>query len=121
MAKIAIAAAEPVHGAGRVVLDHDVGGCRQPMQQRAAFIGFEIDGEAALVAVERAEEAGGKAEQPAGGIAVDRLDLDHVGAEIGENEPRARPHDGVAEFEHANAGKGEGAFACRIGSGMAVM
>ena len=104
--KIVVAAAEPVHGAGRVVLDHDVGCCRQAMQQRAAFVGLEVDGDAALVAVEGAEEAGGKADQPPGGIAGHRLDLDHVGAEIGEDQARARAHDGVAEFEHANAGKG---------------
>ena len=36
----------------------------------------------------------------------DGLDLDHVGAEIGKHQARARTHDGVAEFEHANAGKG---------------
>ncbi len=76
------------------------------MQQRAAVVGFEIDGEAALVAVESAEETGGEAGEAAGRIAADRLDLDHVGAEVGENEASARPHDGVAEFEHANAGKG---------------
>ncbi len=107
LGEIGIAAAEPVHGAGRVVFDRHVGGRRQAVQQRAAFVGLEIDGEAALVAVEGAEETGGEAGQPPGRIAADRLDLDHVGAEIGEDQPRARPHDGVAEFEHADAGKGE--------------
>ena len=74
--------------------------------QRAAVVGLEVDGDAALVAVEGAEEAGGKADQPPGRVARHRLDLDHVGAEIGEDQACARTHDGVAEFEHANAGKG---------------
>ncbi len=107
LGKIRVTAAKPVHGAGRVVLDRHVGRRHQPVQQRAALTGFQIEGEAALIAVERAEEAGGKAGEPPGRIAADRLDLDHVGAEIGEDQPRARTHDGVAEFEHANAGKRE--------------
>ena len=78
------------------------------MQQRAAVVGFEIDGEAALVAVEGAEEAGGETDQAAGRVAGRGFDLDHVGAEIGENEPRGRAHDGVSEFEHANAGQRQG-------------
>src|SRR5580700_8597233 len=86
------------------------------MQQRAAGIGFEVDGDAALVAVESAEEASSKADQPPGRIARHRLDLDHVGAEVGEDQARARTHDGVAEFEHADAGKGQGA----VGIGLSV-
>ena len=72
----------------------------------ASFVrGFEVDNDAALIAVESAEETRGKADQPPGRIARHRLDLDHVGAEIGEDQARARTHDGVAEFEHANVGK----------------
>ena len=100
-----MAAAEPLHGAGSVVFQDDVGRRRQPMQQRAAFVRFQVDGDAALVAIEGGEESGGKAEQPPGGVAVRRLDLDHIGAEIGQDQARSRAHDGVAEFEHANAGK----------------
>ena len=54
------------------------------------------------------EEAGGEAGQAAGRVAGGGLDLDHVGAEIGEDQPRGRAHDGVAEFEHANAGQRQG-------------
>ena len=106
LGKIRIAAAEPVHGAGRVVFDRNVGRGHQTMQQRAAFLGLQIEGEAALVAVERTEEAGGKTGKPPRRIAADWFDLDHVGTEIGENEPRARTHDGVTEFEHANSSEG---------------
>jgi hypothetical protein len=35
-------------------------------------------------------------------------DLDHVGAEIGEYEPGARPHDRLGECEDAEAGKRRG-------------
>ncbi len=103
--QIGIAAAEPLHGAGRVVFQNDVGGLRQAMEQRASFVGLQIDRQAALVAIEGRKESGGKAVEPAGVIAGHGLDLDHVGAEIGEDEPRRRAHDGMAELEHANAGK----------------
>src|SRR5262249_25005243 len=69
---------------------------------------FQGGREAALVAVESGKESGGEADAPACRVAVRRLDLNHVGAEIGEDQACARPHDRVAEFEYANAGKGEG-------------
>ena len=105
--QISIAGAEPLHGAGRVVFEHHVGGLRQAMEQRAPLVGLQIDREAALVAVEGRKEPRGETIKPAGVIAGHRLDLDHVGAEVGEDEPRRRAHDGMAEFKHANAGKGE--------------
>ena len=108
--KIRIAAAEPVHGAGRVILDRHVGCGHETVQQRPAFLGLEIEGDAAFVAIERAEEAGGKTGKPPCRIAADRFDFDHVGAEIGEDEACARAHDGMTEFEHADAGKGQRAI-----------
>ena len=109
LGEIGVATLQPVHGAGRVVLQHDVGGRDQAIEQRAAIVGFQIDGDAALVAVEGREEAGCEADQASGGIATGRLDLDHVGAEIGKDQARGRPHDGVAELEHAQAGERQGA------------
>ena len=73
------------------------------MQKIAAFVGFEVDGKAALVAVESGKESGAKADQPPGGVAVGRFDLDHIGAEIGKDQARGRAHDGMTEFKHADA------------------
>ena len=102
--KIGIAAAESVHGAGRVVLDHGVGSRHKSMQQIAAFGRLEIDGEAALVAIEGWEEARAKADQPARRVTIRRLDLDHIGTEIGKDQACGRTHNSMAEFQHANAG-----------------
>ena len=44
----------------------------------------EVDRDALLVAVEHREEADTRAEQRAGAVAVDRLDLDHFRAEVRE-------------------------------------
>src|SRR4029077_14200896 len=84
------------------------GGGGEPIEERAAFVVFQIDCEAALVAVEGGKEAGGETDAPPGRIALRRLDLDYIGAEIGENQACARPHDRVTEFEYADAGEGEG-------------
>src|ERR1700728_537226 len=86
--QIGMAAAEPLHGAGRVVLQDDVGGLRQAMEQRASVVGFQIDREAPLVAVEGRKESGGEAVEPAGGGAGHGLDLGHVCAEGGKDESR---------------------------------
>ena len=76
------------------------------MQQRAAFVGLEVDGDAALVAIEGAEEAGGKADQPAGRIAVAAgSTLITSAPRSAEDQPGARAHDGMGEFEHADAGE----------------
>ena len=102
------AAAQPFHGAGRVVFDHDIGAGGQPMDDLPAAVRLEIDGERALVAVEAAEEAGGEARQAARLVAVRRgFDLDDVCAEIGEHEAAARPHDRLAELQHPDAGERE--------------
>jgi hypothetical protein len=58
----------------------------------------------ALVAVEIAKEAGGEAAQATGVIAVRRwLDLDYVGAEVGQYDAAGWPHDGVGKFEDGQA------------------
>ena len=90
------------------------------MDQRAPFVRFQIDREAALVAIEGIEEAGRKPARRRVCVAVRRrLDLDDIGAEIGEQQARARPHDRVAELEHAEAGERR-AFRARSLSGIAI-
>ena len=83
----------------------DVRLCREVVEQRATLGIFQIDGEAALVAVECGKEACGETDEAPSRIAAGRLDLDHVGAEIGEDQAGTRSHDGVTEFEHADAGE----------------
>src|SRR2546429_220406 len=50
---------------------------------------------------------------PARAIAVDRLDLDHLGAHVGQHHAAGRAHDHVREFDDAQAferlGKGSAA------------
>ena len=102
------AAAEPLHGAGGVILDHHIGLRGEPVDDLPAAVRLEIDGQRTLVAVEAAEEAGGETRQAAGLVAVGRgLDLDDVRAEVGEHQAAARPHDRLAELQHPDAGERE--------------
>jgi hypothetical protein len=104
--ELIVAAAEPLHRARPVILQHDIGVSHQAMDHRLSFGSLEIDREAALVAVEGREEAGAKPAEPARVIALGRrLDLDDVGAQLGENEPGGRPHDRVAELQNLEAGE----------------
>src|SRR5207244_12022859 len=82
------------------ILQHDISIPDQPMYDRLSLGSFQIDRDRALVAVVGRKESGGEARQPPGRIAVDRLDLHHVGAEIGKYDAGARPHDGVTEIKH---------------------
>jgi hypothetical protein len=50
-----------------------------------------VERQAPLVAVEVAEEPAAEAAQPARAVAVDRLDLDHLGAQVGEDHAARRP------------------------------
>jgi hypothetical protein len=98
---VLVAAAKPVHRAGRIVLGQRVGAGDQLVRQRAALRVLDVDGNAALIAVEAGEEAGGKAVQAARLVAVGRgLDLDHVRPQIAQHQPTGRPHDRLAELHH---------------------
>ena len=105
--KIIVTAAETLHGSGREIFHNDVGFFRQPIQQLPSVVIFQIDCEAAFVAVECGKEAGAETYEAASRITIGWLDLDHVGSKIGEDHTSGRPHNGVTEFEHADAGKGE--------------
>ena len=84
---------------------------REPPRDRRAAGMMQVDRDALLVAVEHREEAGASAEQPPRALAVDRLDLDDLGAHVGEHHAAGRPHDHVRELDDAQAG-GE-----RLGTG----
>ena len=103
-----VAEAEALHGAAAVVLDHHVGGLEKPAHHLLAALGLQIDGDAALVAVHHHEGRrfaldidGGEA---AGIVATgDSLDLDHLGAEIGQQHARGRPGHDVGELDDGDA------------------
>src|SRR6266581_1912007 len=65
--------------------------------ERAGIRLLEIDGKAALVAIFRVEL---DRDVPAPGIAARRLDLDHPGAEVGEDRGGERPRDEHREVHH---------------------
>src|SRR2546421_4478965 len=90
--------AQPVgHARAHVLHDH-VGVTREPLDDGASLGRLEVDGDRALAAVPR-EEAG----LLAGGIALERLDLDYVGVEIGEPRRRVVDGDGRRQVDDANA------------------
>ncbi len=91
------------HRARREVLDQDVGRLQQLDEDRPALRCIGVEREALLVAVEVTEEAGTEAAQLACAVAVHRFDLDHLGAEIGQDHAAGRPENGVREFDDANA------------------
>jgi hypothetical protein len=97
---ILVAEAELVHGAGAEVLDHDVTGANDLLRQGKARIGLEIDTQARLVAVVHTEVAAAAALEAPGVISLQRLDLDHFRAQVGEDHAGRRPHDHVGELHH---------------------
>ena len=70
----------------------------------AAIGGVEIGG-AEMVAVGALDER----RPPAAGVVAGALalDLDHVGAEIGQNLPGPRPGQNAGKFEHAHSGQAD--------------
>ena len=94
------AEAQPIHRAGSEILDQRVGVAHHVLGDRQSRGRFQVDADAALVAVEIDEETGGETMQPARAVAVRRrFHADHVGAEIGQHHAAGRAHDGVGEFE----------------------
>ena len=110
---------EVARGAGAEVLGDDVGALDQPAHDLAARGGAHVDRHAALVAVEADVEAAlglavrivlpGRAverrDEPRR-VALERLDLDHLGAEVAEQGGAERPGDEGAEVEDAKPGEG---------------
>ena len=94
-----------MHRAGPVVLDHDIGRRREPVQRRLSLGTLEVDGDAAFIAIEGGKEAGGEPAQSTGVIAARRrFNLHHVCPELGKDQPGRRTHHGVAELENLEAG-----------------
>ena len=95
---------------GRVashVVHDDVGAVGELAQLRATVVRREVEHDAALapVAVEehRAHARVDARSEIAGEVAGRRLDLDHVGAEVGEQQRAVRPGDHRGEVDDAHA------------------
>jgi hypothetical protein len=92
--------AEPLRNPRPEAFDDDVRPLHQFFHHRGAMRFLEIDGEAALVAIFRPEL---NRDVRAPGIATRRLDLDHLGAEVGEDRRGERPRDEHREVHHPHA------------------
>ncbi len=101
--------AERVDHAGAEALDDDVGAPREGEERPAAARVLEVDRDRALVAVHRpVERACGpavRAERARIVAGTGVLDLDDVGAQIGEMERAHRPGQQPRQVEHAHAGE----------------
>ena len=79
------------------------------MQRLLARAAREIDDDAALVTVEACEilvvRTKGAGTDRARDVALARLDLDHVGAKIGQQQAAIGPRQHVADLEDADAGE----------------
>ena len=89
------------------ILDQDVGGLQHLHQHRAAAFGGEVEADRALVAVD-ADEIGGvlvvEGRAPVAHlVAGGRLDLDHVGAVVGEDLRAIGAAEHAREIDHAQA------------------
>ena len=106
-----------------VVLDEDIGACGEPLDHRLPFGRGDVEGDRALPPVGRHVVGGIGGLGPArvaeeGGTPGSRviartrpLDLDHVGAEIGQQLARPGAREDAAEVEHFEADQ-------RAGSGL---
>ena len=108
---------EPVHRAGCVIVEAHIGRAHELEEDRLALRRLEVDRDAALVAVEVVVARPRARHAPRLVAAVRVLDLDHVGAEIGEDERRRRPGDDVPQLENAQARERQWC-GCRISHGV---
>ena len=108
--------AEPVLDRRAEILDDDIGLLGQLHEDREPVLGLQVEGQAALVAMEilEIEPFAPRAGHVAAVIAA-LLDLDDIGAPIGELADRSRPGAGMSEVEDGKAGQRQGSDAheCR--------
>src|SRR3954453_1867675 len=105
-----IVEAEAMDDLGAEALEEDVGALQQPPHDLLAGVGLEVDGETALsqIADDREGRMAGVADaQRARPVAVAQaLDLDHVGAVLGEQHGAVRSGDPLAEIDDLEAREG---------------
>ena len=112
LAQPLVADAEAVHHAGPERLEQHVGAAREPQQHVAAAGRLEVDPDGPLAAVQRQERRGRRAGigalvlrlGPADVVAHPRvLDLDHVGAEVGQQQRAEAARQQAREVDHPQA------------------
>ena len=95
---------ELLHDAGPIILEQDVGAREEPQHDGSARFGAQVELNAALAAVVCDEvRAVLPAPETPERVALRGFDLDHVGAEIGQHQPRERCRDHRAELDDAHA------------------
>ena len=96
---------EPVLDVGAEVLDHYVGALDQAQQDVPPFRRLEVQGQAPLVAVQVLEvRSGARAAEPVAVRAlIGQLDLDHVGAPVGELAHAGRAGAHARQVDHGEA------------------
>ena len=101
--------AQLARGGRRQVVDDHVGARGQPQEHLLALVGREVEADALLrMAVGDQRAARPAAHQRPRRVPRGRLDLDHLGAEVGEDMRRERRGDHGAELDHAAPGEGFG-------------
>ena len=92
--------AEAYRGVVAHVVLHDVGRRHQLVQDRHRVGVLEVHGDAALAPVAAHRDVRAHPVE-----VVQRVDLDHVGTEVGEHHRAPRPRDRQPEVEHAHPGQ----------------
>ena len=98
-----------MHHAGAEVLDQDVGGRGQPADRLLAVLGLEVEHDALLADIELAEHGAAALAQRRPGphrLAAVGLDLDDLGAHVGEHARTVGTGDGGRKIQDPEAGKG---------------
>ena len=111
---LVIAEAPAFHVAGLEVLDQDVGVGQHLQDDRLAFRLAQIDRHRAFVAIDADEVAGvafvERRAPVAHLVALRRLDLDHVGAVIGQDHRAVRPAKHAGQVDDFQPGQSAGGF-----------
>ncbi|MGY2934251.1 hypothetical protein ACVWZ6_003853 [Bradyrhizobium sp. GM6.1] len=98
-----------MHHARAEVLDQDVGSRGQPADRLLAVLGLEVEHDALLADVELAEHGAAALAQRRPGphrLAAVGLDLDDLGAHVGEHPRTMGTGDGGRKIQDPKAGEG---------------
>src|SRR5690349_6219109 len=109
-----VAEAELLERAGAEVFGEDVRAVEELAHDGLALGALHVHREAFLVAVEHREKARARMLQAARVVALERLDLDHLGTEVGEHQAARGPHHHVRELDDADALQGQALHAARL-------
>ena len=115
-----VAEPQPLNGARREILHHDVGTLRHVLDELEPVLGLQVDGDGFLVGVEQQEIpgvlalAGGPAQREAARFAALRVfHLDDLGTEPGERLGAGRAGLELGQVQNTDAGKT--AWKCTVG------